>query len=475
MKKTSFIVLIALFISNTSQGFVFYEDTKIWNQDSITFYFLDGSSKQQNEVKKFAKLWQRYTGITFKYSTKKPSIFSFKKYYKITFNGSRNESTKGAINGIIHLGKLSDNVIFRKTTILHEFGHMLGLGHEHQRLDRPNNLNDKTLVRACMKNQKQSESWCKENLFNTFTTEVFIQSEYDQKSIMHYNINNIRGENDNIDDNYWVNSNSLSYTDKYYIAMLYNQNISDKTLEKMHKQDLWAQQKFEMQANKERETAIMKLSSRSCKPLQQQEHSKDGKYCNTGFMLIGKDGYGFPGEEFKTCYISYKDIKKRMNTHKLCQLTNAQLSNKRAKWRDSYAEYKNCKRLDTKVKNNQEYFCTEGFSYVLKSNDLIGDKTVCFGSEESVYKAMQDNTVCNMSKRQLVGYQNQQKTKLKKKMKTNFCQVVTKEYKRITCPADYNYTIINLDIINQPINNLCFPSAAQAINAMNNMSFCQNT
>ena len=93
--------------SLSSYSFVFYEDTKIWDQKSIVFYFLDGTQKQKNEVKRFAKLWQKYTGIEFLYSNNKPSIFSLKKHYKISFKGNSNQSTRGAINGTIHLGDLS--------------------------------------------------------------------------------------------------------------------------------------------------------------------------------------------------------------------------------------------------------------------------------------------------------------------------------------------------------------------------------
>ena len=63
---------------------------------------------------------------------------------------------------------------------------------------------------------------------------------------MHYDLKNIAGNNQAMLNTLPKSqSHTLSYTDKYYIAMLYNQNISDKTLEQMHKQDIWKQLKFE--------------------------------------------------------------------------------------------------------------------------------------------------------------------------------------------------------------------------------------
>ena len=472
MKFTSKLFLLIILVTNSSQAFVFYEDTKIWNQENITFYFLDGNRQQQAEVKKFAKLWERYTGIKFKYTNSKPSFFNFKKHYKITFKGSANESTRGAINGVIHFGNLSDDIIFRKTTILHEFGHMLGLGHEHQRTDRPGSLNDSSLLDLCVSNQNQSKSWCKDNLLNQYKSEVFIESDYDEKSIMHYKMDNITGQKNHNKPVIWRNKNSLSYTDKYFIAMLYNQNISDSILENMHKQDLWQQQKFEMQANKDKQKTIMGLSSSSCKPLMQETQSDDGKYCSTGFMVIGKDGYGLPGKEFMTCHNSFKSINKIIKSHQLCQLSYNQLSNKRQLWRNQNAHYGNCKRLDTNKKNNQEYFCTEGFSFVTIDNNMIGDKTICLGSEQSAFEAMQQSPVCNLDPADYSTYQRKAKYKLNRRMKTDSCQVVKKKYNRINCPNDYDYTIIDLDQTDIPINNKCFASKYQAINSMEKMNFC---
>ncbi len=470
-----FLGLLFLLISANLNAFVIYEGTRIWNQESITLYFLDGTDQQQSEVKKYAKLWQRYTGIKFKYTSKKPSLLSFKKHYEISFKGNSNESTQGAINGIIHLGNLSDDVIFRKTTILHEFGHMLGLAHEHQRVDRPISLNNKDLINACIENQKQSREWCKENLNSVSRAEVFINSDYDPNSIMHYKLHNVTGDNiELLDDLPDSNNNTLSYTDKYYIALLYNQEISDKVLEKMHKQDLWNQEKFEIAAKKETENAILNLSTSSCKPLKKDKQTKDGKYCDDGFMVVGTDDYSFPNDDFNGCHSNFAYVKKILDTNELCQLSKQQLKQKREIWSQHFSQYGLCKRLEINQKNNQEYFCKEGYSFVTLDNNMIGNRTMCYNSKESAYEAMKENKVCNMTNLDFKIYQRIQNTSFKKQLKTKHCQVVNKVYKRINCPKDFDYTIMNLENTEKPINDKCFANQYQAINAMKDIVFCHN-
>lgn len=467
------IFLLMQLVSCQLNAFVVYEDTPIWDQDTITFQFLDGTIKQKNEVRKFAKLWERYTGITFEYTNSKPSFLNFKKYYKITFKGNSNESTQGAINGIIRLGHLSDDVIFRKTTILHEFGHMLGLGHEHQREDRPLILSHYKIIDSCVSEQKQSRSWCKENLNDINHSKVFIESAYDSESVMHYDLNSVIKKDSRLLDLLpETRDNSLSFTDKYYIAMLYNQNISDARLKAMHQQDLQAQKDFEAQALKAKELAMSQLSTSSCKALKHPTQSLDGKYCEAGFMIIGSDNRSFPGENFANCYTSLKHMQDKMNQLDYCHLSSEQLSKKRAIWNQQYSKFGQCKILEEGKKNNQSFYCQKGYSYVTKNNDLIGDTTQCFYSKESAYRAMQENKICNMSQTEFKMHQRIKEKNLAQQMKTPYCEVVSKQYDRFNCPEHYDYTIINYESTQEPINNQCFASKYQAINAMKKNPFC---
>lgn len=456
-------------------AFVIYEDTDIWNQDSITFYFKDGSLEQQSEVKTFTNIWQRYSGIKFNFTRTKPNFFNFDKYYTITFKGNKNESHRGSLNGMIYLGQLSDDIVFRKKTILHEFGHMLGLAHEHQRNDRSSALNDPKVIQACSESQNKSQTWCKDNLFEIFDETVFVKSEYDPKSIMHYDYNNFI--NDQLKTKYQLfdkTTNSLSITDKKYIAMLYNSDLSDSTIENMHKQDLWKQAKFENKAKEIKDLAMQELKTSSCKTLKYGETSKDGRMCEEGFMIIGQDNLSFHDEEFSTCYLSLKELKTTIQIHEFCQLSYSQLQLSRQAWIQGFANYGNCKRLETNEKNNQDYYCAEGYSFVTNDNDMIGKKTRCFGSQEQVYKEMMNNSVCNLSDKEFINYTNNKKSQFKQQLTTKYCSVVNKDYKTINCPDEYEYTIIKNENPSRPINQKCFANEFQALREMKKINFCAN-
>jgi len=70
-------------------------------------------------------------------------------------------------------------------------------------------------------------------------------------------------------------------------------------------------------------------------------------------------------------------------------------------------------------------------------------------------------------------YIKQQQRAFKQQTSTEKCSVVKKKYRHISCPENFEYTIINKANDQEPLNNKCFATTYQAINAMKNISFCQ--
>jgi len=76
--------------------------------------------------------------------------------------------------------------LYCKSLVIHEFGHALGLIHEHQREDRPFNINVKYVKHNFEKLGMPSYKAAKENIIDTYPNIHVDKSKFDYKSIMIY-------------------------------------------------------------------------------------------------------------------------------------------------------------------------------------------------------------------------------------------------------------------------------------------------
>ncbi|WP_443936629.1 M12 family metallopeptidase [Pedobacter sp. MW01-1-1] len=198
---------------------------KTWNPgDTLTVSLSStgSSSAIRSKVRHYASKWLTYANINFKFVKDDPTAqirVSFTKGGSNSYIGTdalKISSDKSTMN----FGWLREETSDRSYSdvVVHEFGHALGLIHEHMSpaADIPW---DKEAVYAYY--MGSPNNWSKEkidsNLFKKYNETQTNFSEYDRYSIMHYTIPNELTIGD-----FEVKSNyQLSSKDKEFIASVY--------------------------------------------------------------------------------------------------------------------------------------------------------------------------------------------------------------------------------------------------------------
>jgi hypothetical protein len=192
---------------------------------TIRVKFLNGNNFVQSKVKQYAVAWESHANIKFEWVSSNSSAnikIGFKEGQFANDGGSWSYLGTDSNNNAhsMHFGWFNNNTSdteFRRTTI-HEFGHALGLIHEHQNPVAGINW-DKEAVYAYYAGPPNnwSRAQVDNNLFRRYEANISNYSAYDPLSIMHYPIPAAHTT-----DGVAVGSNSqLSATDKSFIATIY--------------------------------------------------------------------------------------------------------------------------------------------------------------------------------------------------------------------------------------------------------------
>lgn len=196
---------------------------KVWsNGRTLTVRFYGGTDYVREKVEQYANEWSDYANIRFQF------VQSGKADIRVSFNeGDGSWSYIGTDANLIRGNRATmnfgwfdnhtDDEEFSRTTI-HEFGHALGLIHEHQHPEADIPWNKEKVYEYY---GGAPNYWTKEqvdnNLFAAYSKTQTQYSEYDPESIMHYAIS--KELTDGIFEVGW--NTTLSETDKYFMSALY--------------------------------------------------------------------------------------------------------------------------------------------------------------------------------------------------------------------------------------------------------------
>jgi F0F1-type ATP synthase membrane subunit b/b' len=196
-------------------------NSKLWPVGAkIRIRFLDGSEKLQARVMEAAKGWTKYANLSFEQST------SFESEVRVSF---KTDSSSWSYIGTDAIGKSKEEPTMQfgwltddssdeevRENVLHEFGHAIGLIHEHQNPNAVNLWNRKTVLKYF---SGPPNYWSKKQIEENILSPAEIDNyrEFDPKSIMMYLF---PGELFTSGIGTGVNR-ELSKSDKEFIAKLY--------------------------------------------------------------------------------------------------------------------------------------------------------------------------------------------------------------------------------------------------------------
>jgi hypothetical protein len=155
--------------------------------------FIDGSETLREHVRHYASIWNEYSGLPFVFVENEPSDI------RVSFTPSgRSWSYIGNSAEYINNSKATMNfgwfdehstteVEFRRA-ILHEFGHALGLIHEHQSPEALIHWNKPKVYKYYEENYGWNENVVDDNIFKKYSETQTQYTAYDPTSIMQYPI-----------------------------------------------------------------------------------------------------------------------------------------------------------------------------------------------------------------------------------------------------------------------------------------------
>ncbi len=195
------------------------QKSSLWeNGSTINILLLNGTQEQKSKISKYASQWTRYANLNFSFYNL-GEISQENADVRILL-GKKCDSNYSQVGTYSRIKSESPSMCFTsiyKKNVLHEFGHMLGLLHEHNHPDFKAQLSD-NIIEKCMRIYGWSKEDCTSN-FSLRNKNVEVK-EYDKNSIMHYLFHDSFYKDKDSSDSFG-SLGILSLNDRLQIAKIY--------------------------------------------------------------------------------------------------------------------------------------------------------------------------------------------------------------------------------------------------------------
>ena len=193
----------------------------LWKPGKTLRVKMHGSTqKVRDAVRRYAAQWSRYAHLPLRF------VDAGDAEIRVAFESGGSHSLLGTDatrvsqdRPTMNFGWFSDDSSERslRRTILHEFGHALGLGHEHMSPSKPIQWNEPIVIADMSRTQGWSRSDVERNIFRRLGRSTTMASAFDARSIMAYEV----PERWTLDGFSIPYNTELSEMDKVHIGKLY--------------------------------------------------------------------------------------------------------------------------------------------------------------------------------------------------------------------------------------------------------------
>ncbi|HBB95638.1 MAG TPA: peptidase M12 [Blastocatellia bacterium] len=198
-------------------------DRLFWkNKTELRVRFINGSQALREQVRTYASVWNQYSGLPFVFveggvSEIRVSFLPDGTTWSYIGNAAQNVAQDVPTMNFGWFDEHTTGPVEFRRVILHEFGHALGLIHEHQSPAAAINWNKIAVYQYYFDHFGWSHNKVNENIFKKYATALTQFTTYDPTSIMHYPIPpEFTNDNSHVDWN-----SSLSAQDKQFVRHIY--------------------------------------------------------------------------------------------------------------------------------------------------------------------------------------------------------------------------------------------------------------